>query len=179
MIVNARSDTIDEFATDTSGCLETIFRAQYERVARAIARIIQDPARAEELAVEIFLKWSRNRTANGSGSEAWLYRAAIRAGLDELRRRSRRTRYERLAAFVRREPTPEEVRSGKEEQERVRDVLNRIDTRNAELLLLRAEGFSYGELASALNLNPSSIGTFLSRAQEAFRKEYIKRYGKA
>ena len=54
-----------------------------------------------------------------------------------------------------------------------------IDPRQAELLLLRSHGLSYDELASALDLNPVSIGTLLSRAQHAFRKEYVKRYGQA
>jgi RNA polymerase sigma-70 factor (ECF subfamily) len=49
--------------------------------------------------------------------------------------------------------------------------------RQAELLLLRHEGFDYRELAAALHLNPASVGTLLSRAQETFRKEYIKAYG--
>jgi RNA polymerase sigma-70 factor (ECF subfamily) len=44
-------------------------------------------------------------------------------------------------------------------------------------LLLRNQGFSYEEIASALHLNPASVGTLLSRAQMAFRKEYVKRYG--
>jgi RNA polymerase sigma-70 factor (ECF subfamily) len=33
-------------------------------------------------------------------------------------------------------------------------------------------------VASVLGMNPASVGTLLSRAQHAFRKEYIKRYGK-
>ena len=45
------------------------------------------------------------------------------------------------------------------------------------LLLLRADGLSYDETAAALNLNPSSVGTLLARARQAFRKEYVKRYG--
>jgi RNA polymerase sigma-70 factor (ECF subfamily) len=45
------------------------------------------------------------------------------------------------------------------------------------MLLLRSHGFSYGELASILDLNSASVGTLLSRAQQAFRKEYVKRYG--
>jgi RNA polymerase sigma-70 factor (ECF subfamily) len=45
------------------------------------------------------------------------------------------------------------------------------------LLVLRSQGFSYEELAATLNLNPASIGTLLSRAQHAFRKEYTRRYG--
>jgi RNA polymerase sigma-70 factor (ECF subfamily) len=49
--------------------------------------------------------------------------------------------------------------------------------RQAELLVLRSDGLSYEELAAALHLAHGSIGTFLSRAEQAFRKEYIKRYG--
>jgi RNA polymerase sigma-70 factor (ECF subfamily) len=52
-----------------------------------------------------------------------------------------------------------------------------MDARQAELLLLRSQGFSYQELASTLGLNPASIGSVLSRAQQKFRKEFIKRYG--
>ncbi|MBI1789219.1 MAG: sigma-70 family RNA polymerase sigma factor [Acidobacteria bacterium] len=157
--------------------LDTVFRAQYERVARVIAGVIRDPARAEELAVEVLLKWSRIGQAQGPTAQGWLYRAAVRVGLDELRRQERRSRYERLAAFVRPSPTPEEVRAVQEEREKVRLVLSVIGERRAELLLLRGQGLSYEELASALDLNPVSVGTLLSRAQQAFRKEYISRYG--
>ena len=45
--------------------IETIFQAEYQRVTRVIARVLRDPARAEELAVEVFLKWSRNPQAQG------------------------------------------------------------------------------------------------------------------
>ena len=59
--------------------IETIFQAEYQKVARVIARVLRDPARAEELAVEVFLKWSRNPKAHGENSSAWLYRVAVRA----------------------------------------------------------------------------------------------------
>ena len=58
-------------------------------------------------------------------------------------------------------------------------VLSAIARRQAQLLVLRSDGFSYDELASTLDLNPASVGTLLARAQQAFRKEYIKRYGEA
>ena len=162
--------------------IEATFREQYERIARVIARVVRDPARAEELAVEVFLKLWTNKKAQGDRTQGWLYRVAVRMGLDELRRQTRRTRYERLLGFsngmwtpsVR---TPEDIRRATEEQERVRLVLGVINRRHAELLLLRSDDFSYDEVASALDLNPASIGTLLSRAQQAFRKEYIKRYG--
>lgn len=157
--------------------IETIFQTQYERIARVIARVLRNPARAEELAVEVFLKWSRTPQAQGENFKAWLYRVAVRTGLDELRRETRRTRREGALRIVRKSPTPEEVRASKEDQERVRAVLAAIQSRQAELLVLRHEGLSYDELACALDLKPASIGTFLSRAEQAFRKEYIKRYG--
>ncbi len=157
--------------------IETIFHAQFERIARVIARVVRDPARAEELAVEVFLKLWNAPEAHGDKAQGWLYRAAVRMGLDELRRQTRRMRYERLFKSGEIVRTPEEIRCTSEEQERVRLVLGQINQRHAELLILRSDDLSYEEVASALDLNPASVGTLLSRAQQAFRKEYIKRYG--
>ena len=56
-------------------------------------------------------------------------------------------------------------------------VLASLEAKQAELLLLRSNDLSYQEVAAALDLNPSSVGTLLSRAQAAFRKEYVKLYG--
>ena len=170
-------------ANETRFDLETIFHAQYKRICRVIARVLRDPARAEELAVDVFLKWSRHPNAHGDKAEGWLYRTAVREALDELRRQTHRSRYERLFSFIpsgrARGSTPEDVRAAKEDQEMVRLVLSVLDRRQAQLLVLRSEGFSYEELASTLDLNPASVGTLLARAQQAFRKEYIKRYGAA
>lgn len=156
--------------------IEAIFLAHYGRIAHVIARVVRDRARAEDLAVEVFFKLWRTPKAQGKNMEGWLYRVAVRKGLDELRRRTRRSHYESWFGFGK-VPNPEELCVTGEEQERVRAVLAVIDPRQAELLLLRSDGLSYEELASALELNPTSIGTFLSRAQNAFRKEYMKRYG--
>jgi len=177
--VNATSEAVaDAKADDALFDLQAVFRDQYQRIARVIARVVRDPARAEELAVEVFLKLSRNRRAQGERAEGWLYRSAVRMGLDELRRRTRRARYESFFRVGRATPTPEEIYGSNEEQERVRLVLAAIGRRPAELLLLRSQDLSYDEVASVLGMNPASVGTLLSRAQHAFRKEYIKRYGR-
>jgi DNA-directed RNA polymerase specialized sigma24 family protein len=39
-------------------------------------------------------------------------------------------------------------------------------------LILRASGMSYAEVASAIGVNVSSVGTILSRAERAFRSTY-------
>jgi RNA polymerase sigma-70 factor (ECF subfamily) len=56
-------------------------------------------------------------------------------------------------------------------------VLAALDARQAELLVLRSGGLSYTEIAAALEMNPASVGTLLARAQQAFRKEFVQRYG--
>jgi len=157
--------------------LESVFAAQYERIARLIGRVIRDPGRAEELAVEVFVKYSKNGLPPGSKPEGWLSRTAARVALDELRAQARRQRYEPFLRWVGKVATPQEILESSQEQERVRAVLGVISQRQAELLVLRNDGVSYEELEAALGLNPASVGTLLSRAQEAFRKEYVKRYG--
>jgi RNA polymerase sigma-70 factor (ECF subfamily) len=162
-----------------SGALDEIFRAHYECVARVIGRIIHDQARAEEIAVEVFLKWWRNPQAQGEHAEGWLYRAAVRKALDELRSQARRARFERLAGFLQQSPpTPEESLTASVEQQRVRTVLGALKPRDAEVLLLRSGDLTYQEIAVSLGIKPSYVGSLISRAEEAFRKEYVRRYGK-
>lgn len=157
--------------------LDAVFRTHYGRVTGIITRVVWDPARAEELAVEVFLKLWREPRAHGEGAPGWLYRTAVRQGLDELRRQTRRRRYEPLLRLAGRVPTPEETLSEGEERGRVRRVLAGLRRDQAELLLLRSQDLSYDEMASALGIRPTSIGTLLRRARQAFRKEYVRRYG--
>ena len=176
--MNADSEPVAELRAESAGFdFETVFYSQYARIARVIARLVQDPGRAEELAVESFCRLLRNPNAQGPHAGAWLYRTAFRIGLDEVRRQGRRRKYERLFGLSPATRTPEQLYSAKEKQRRVQTVLARLKDREAELLFLRSDGWSYQEIAGALELNPTSIGTLLRRAQEAFRKEYVKRHG--
>jgi RNA polymerase sigma-70 factor (ECF subfamily) len=156
---------------------DAVFAANYRRITRVIARVILEPGRAEELAVEAFWKLWRTPQAHGEAAGAWLHRTAIRLALDELRKRARRARYERVWSFAAPPRTPDELFSSTEEQGRVRRVLAALRVQQAEMLLLRSDGFQYDELARALSVNPASVGTLLGRAREAFRREYVKRYG--
>jgi RNA polymerase sigma-70 factor, ECF subfamily len=170
----------DVTATAAQVDIDALFRIHYPRVARIIARVVRDHGRSEELAVEVFLKLWHNKKAHDENVEGWLYRVAVRTGIDALRRQTRRAHYERLFAWVRPSgapATPEQIHSASQEQERVRATLAAIDPRQAQFLLLRSHDFTYEEVASILKLNSASVGTFVSRAQESFRKEYIKKYG--
>jgi RNA polymerase sigma-70 factor, ECF subfamily len=154
--------------------LDALFRAHYERITRVIGRIVHEQARAEELAVDVFVKASRNRAL----TEGWLYQAAVRLALDEWRRQARGRRLEGLMGFFGvAAPSPEDLCASSTEQQQVRAVLAAMTQRHAEILLLWTEDLSYREIATALSLELSYVGSLLSRAQSAFRKEYVKRHG--
>jgi RNA polymerase sigma-70 factor, ECF subfamily len=167
-----------ELAANTSSeRLETLFLCEYAKVVRIIARITGEPASAEDLAVEVFLKILRPNLEIATAS-AVLYRQAVRSALDEIRRRHRRDRLRQIfSPFLTSAVNPEKEYAVRQRQLRVGLVLNSMRQRDAELLILRAEGLTYVELSAALNLNPASVGVMLSRAQAAFKKEYLKRYG--
>jgi RNA polymerase sigma-70 factor, ECF subfamily len=179
--VNTSGEAVaDSNADETHLDIEALFRAHYGRVARIIARVVRNRARSEELAVEVFVKLWRKRKAHGENVQGWLYRVAVRAGLDELRRETRRGHYERMVQWVYPQlspKTPEDIHSVYQKQHKVCSVLNALEPRQAQFLVLRSQDFTYQEVASILNMNPASIGTLVSRAEESFRKEYIKRYG--
>lgn len=157
--------------------MKELFEAHYAFVAKLAASITGDPSRAEELAVDAFLRWER---AGGNHPEprAWLCRVAIRLALDDVRRRQRAARRSSwLRDLLRPAPTPAELYESLDRRQRVTSILARLKPRDAELLLLRADGLSYEELAGELRLRPASVGQMLARAQDSFRKEYVKRYG--
>jgi RNA polymerase sigma-70 factor (ECF subfamily) len=101
----------------------------------------------------------------------------VRLALDQLKKDRRWARYEALGSVFGFAASPHQVLEQTEERTRVRQILGSLKPDQVALILLRAEGFSYVELAATLHLNAGSVGTLLARAEEAFQKEYVHRYG--
>jgi RNA polymerase sigma-70 factor, ECF subfamily len=162
---------------------EELFREHYSRVASLLARLTGDPGQAEEIASDVFSKLAR-RSVLLAGREdvaAWIYRVATNAGLDAVRANARRRKKEEAASR-------ERWRTGSEDGAldwllraercgRVRSLLAAMKPRDAQVLLLRSSGMAYREIASALGVQPSSVGTILARAERDFERRYRARYG--
>jgi len=176
--VEAQSEAINQqVATAHSRDLERIFFDHYPNLIRVVSRVIKNPSRAEELAVEAILRFPRAGLAGQAIEHSWLCRTALRLGLDELRRQQHFEKYSGLMRIFGHHPAPDELFDSQLEKDRVRMVLASIPKRDAELLVLRSVGFSYSELGDALQLKQTSVGTMLSRAQQAFKNEYLRRFG--
>ncbi len=154
-----------------------LFTTGYRRLARLLYRVTGDFGRAEEVASEAFWRLHSRPPAVQTNIEGWLYRTGLRLALDQLKKDRRRARYEALGSVFGFAPNPHQVLEQNQERTRVRQALNALKADQIALILLRAEGLSYAELAAALRLNAASVGTLLARAEEAFRKEYVHRNG--
>jgi RNA polymerase sigma-70 factor (ECF subfamily) len=149
-----------------------LFEAQFPRLFRYLDRLSGEPDLAADLAQEAFIRLYRRGTMP-ERPELWL----VTVGLN-LFRTARSTRSRRLRLLARWSEPPQAAESssrGSEEGDAgspVRAALGKLPARDREMLLLRAEGYSYREIATALELNEGSIGTLLARAKRAFREAY-------
>lgn len=162
---------------EASSDFNTLFNTFYVRLARLLYRITGDFGRAEEMASEAFWRLHCKPPSENTNLEGWLYRTGLRLALDQIKKDRRRARYEGLGALFGHTASPEQELERIEERTRVRRALGALKADQVAVILLRAEGLTYAELAAQLHLNPASVGTLLSRAEEAFRKEYVNRYG--
>lgn len=172
-------------AAQTTASFEAVFREHWGRVYGVLFRLVGDRQEAEALALEAFWRLHRRGLAGAKADAArmdgWLYRVATNLGLNALRARKRRARYEDQAGRMRLEneafldPVRESEKA--EEREQVRRALGRIKPRSARLLVLRHSGLSYAEVASAVGVRPGSVGALLARAEREFEEEYLRLTG--
>ena len=158
---------------------ERLFMEHWSSVYRVLHRLVGDPAEAEDLALETFLRLyheTEKQKTDGMNAGGWLYRVATRLGLHSIRSWKRREHYEltagRYALEESEQASPAEILAQQEERGQVRLVLSRMNERQSQLLVLRHSGLSYKEIAEALNLEPGSIGPLLVRAEREFEKQY-------
>jgi RNA polymerase sigma-70 factor (ECF subfamily) len=139
---------------------------------------VGDPAEAEDLALETFLRLYQRppRSLDGFNLGGWLHRVATNLGLHSIRSYKRRERYELAAGKDALEKAgeahPAEILAEEEDRRVARAALSKMNPRQAQLLVMRYSGMAYKEIAAALGLAPASIGPLLLRAEQEFEKHY-------
>ena len=155
---------------------EAAFEAHWPWVCATLYRLVGDWDEAEDLALEVFYRLHERPPQDRDRLSSWLHRVATNVGLNALRARQRRRRYEDMAGMLRLQRAdpldPPALVERDETLERVRQVLAQMKPRAAQVLFLRHSGLSYAEIAMALNVAPGSVGTMLSRAEKEFERRY-------
>jgi RNA polymerase sigma factor (sigma-70 family) len=158
-----------------------LFEGYFPRLYRYLDRLSGEPELAADLAQEAFVRLY-TRGALPDAPEAWLVSVAMNLFRND---RSTSARRRRLLTVARAEgaladapPSPDRL-ALTDEGDRVRAALQRLSVRERQMLLLHAEGYSYREIALALELHEGSIGTLLARAKRAFRQGCVTEVGDA
>ena len=160
---------------------------QYEpRVIRMIYGLTQDVQLTQDLCQETFLS-AYKALPRMDGAELrfapWLYRIALNQVRSEWRRRKHVT----VIPFS----TPsgsndegfdeanqdimmsdEQFEEGVVQRDLVRRVLSQLPAASAMCLLLDAEGYSYNEIAAAMQDTLSAVRSRLARARQSFQRIY-------
>jgi RNA polymerase sigma-70 factor (ECF subfamily) len=168
------SDAVSEPPFDVA--FARLFERRFGRMFSYLDRLTGDAELAADLAQEAFVRLYE-RGSLPDLPEAWLVTVAHNLLRDQRRRTRRRAGIlgSRLG-FAAAEPSaPDDAADrlvAEERRDQVRRALTGLGERDRRLLLLRHSGHSYREIAAALGVAETGIGTMLARATEAFRRAY-------
>lgn len=155
-------------ADGDEAALGALFQRYNARLFTYLARLVQEPASAEDLLQEVWIgAWQGARRFRGQASVAtWLYRIAHHQAVSWLRRhRPAEALDHRLPASGAEEPPALAMACWRAEQ--VRQALNRLSPKHRAVLELTfGHGFSYQEVAAIVGC---PVGTVKSRISYARR----------
>ena len=140
-----------------------LFREHGAALYRFAAVLVHHHQDAEDVVQETFLKLLVHLEMQGdlTNARGWLFTVAAHAARDRQRRRMRWIPWR--PAHDRQVPPPR-LPDEDGRLTRARAALQRLPARDRLLLLLRAQGLSYRDIAAAADLNPASVGRLLARA---------------
>jgi RNA polymerase sigma-70 factor (ECF subfamily) len=169
-------------AAELSEAFEVVFHEHWPQIFEFLVRLVGDPAEAEDLALETFLRLYQKPPQKGGVETVggWLYRVAANLGFNSIRGWKRRQQYERKAGqfdlFNHNEASPADILIAKEEQQIVRRILAGMSAKQALILVMRHSGMAYREIAAVLGLSATSIGPLLNRAEGEFERRFRAKY---
>jgi RNA polymerase sigma-70 factor (ECF subfamily) len=161
---------------------DVLFRRWSGRVLRFLERMIPEPAVAEDLLQETFLRVhrARGRWEPSARFSTWLFTIATNLALNELRRPYRRSVHESADVesqgahreLVAEAPAVDEVAHARRLGDEVDRALESLPERQrAALWLTAVEGLSYAEVAASLGASPQSVKALVHRGRSTLAEQ--------
>lgn len=151
--------------------LEAVVAAFETPLLRYAARLLHNPAMAQDVVQNVFIKlfrqWPEGMQADPR-LKAWLYRVTHNEAVDLIRAEERRHRLHDRQAADAAVGCPDGVHCDPPPDERIARVMHALDALGLperQVLLLRLqEGLSYGEIADVTGRSSGYVGTLLHQA---------------
>jgi RNA polymerase sigma-70 factor (ECF subfamily) len=166
-----RSGELEERVTE-------LFTMLHRPVLRYVLAILGDRGNAEDVTQDVFLRLyvSLRRGEEIVHIRAWVFQVAYRLTMDVIRT-NRKVEFvqgdEAMLVFDNTPDAginPEESLLESELSDELLTVFHHLSPQERNCLNLRAEGLSYGEIASVLGIRSSTVGNFLTRGICKIRK---------
>lgn len=154
--------------------IQTLFEEAFPPLHRYCVRLTGDSDVAQDVAQEAFVRLVRDQVQGPPAAlRGWLFRVAGNLIRDRYRvTENRRRLLEEHPVAPEGPADPERELERRQTVAGVRQALDALSERDRTLLLMREEGFSYQEMADAVGVKATSVGTLLARAQERFVEVY-------
>ena len=155
---------------------DEIYKKYYNELRRFSYQLNISVDNSEDFVQETFLRFylEFQKEVKFENPRAWLYKVFLNLFKSDIK--SARNQITDSEISSRREVLTEDFQdeySRNEKQRIVFEVLEKMDKKERELLLLYHNGFSYAEMAEILEMNPNSVGKTLVRTIEKL-KETLK-----
>ena len=180
ILTDSESDVVSATQAPVQPNFEEIFAMHHRIIYRYACALTRDGALAEDIVQEVFIRLYKNpdATRNEEMLRAWLLRVTANVAQNMLRGRRRATARDEtfviLAAQTAENPQPDEALLREAEISSARQALNQIREPIRSCLLLKHEGLSHREIAKALGIRETSVGSMIARG----RREFIRLYEK-
>ena len=167
---DAEADLVRRARHGDADAFEAIYRGNVGRVYAVALRMVADPALAEELTQEAFVRaWRKlGSFRGGSAFGTWLHRLAVNVTLDALRARRRlRERFDDEPPARPPAAAPEDPGSGVDLQRGIAMLPPRA---RLVFVLHDVEGYKHREIAQLLELSVGASKAHLHRARRRLRE---------
>ena len=174
------SDAIGALPNDSDGSdpgptLEAIYLEQAGRLRGRLLGMTRDPAIAEDLASEAFVRLAIEIRAGRMPNDpaAWLHRVGANLAVSRGRRATVATRA--LPSLFQRDDvaSPEDDVVTRERDLAVRRIVDSLAAPDRAIVVLAAQGYPPGEIAGMIGLSGAATRTRLCRARGRLRRRLV------
>jgi RNA polymerase sigma-70 factor (ECF subfamily) len=149
-----------------------------DKLYRFALRMLRDPAEAEDVVQEVFIKvWDRRNDLDRYRSlEAWCMTLTRNLSIDKTRSRHNKTRdIEESYGLASPTTSPEKQTELNDTMDQLRQIMHELpDNHRVAIHLRDIEGMSYQEISETMDVSLDLVKTYIFRGRQKIKNELLK-----
>jgi RNA polymerase sigma-70 factor (ECF subfamily) len=171
---NRDSQLLERAREHDPQALAEIYDAYAESIYRYLYRFLGDPAQAEDLTSEVFIKLLQvldTRRAPRERLQGWLYRVAHNLAVDWYRKQAREAHTPLREELVSDGSSPAALVEARLNQQQLRTAIAQLTPDQQQVIVLRfGEGYKIAEVAHLVGKSEGAVKVLQHRAVKRLRK---------